>query len=121
MRMSDILKKPIISEKILRVSSDSYGRWYAFEIHKDAMSKDVKIAVENIFGVHVEGVRLLSKKGKKVRDTNKKRYLSLNRKPDSKKAYVKLQHGEKINLFGEEEEKKKSKKKKKEEVNEKEK
>ncbi|MCL4392854.1 50S ribosomal protein L23 [Patescibacteria group bacterium] len=121
MRISEVLKKPIISEKVLRVSSNSQGRWYAFEIHKNAVGKDVKIAVENIFNVHVEDVNLLSKKGKKVRDINKKRYLALNKKPDLKKAYVKIKQGEKINLLGEEEKKKTPKKKKKEITNEKEK
>lgn len=112
MRISDVLKKPIISEKILKISTDKQGRWYAFEVHKNAVGKDVKLAVENIFGVHVEAVNLLSKKGKKVRDVNKKRTLVLNKRPDLKKAYIKLQHGESINLLGEEEKEKKPKKKK---------
>lgn len=116
MKIADVLIKPIISEKILKLSSSSEGSggWYAFEVAKSSDKFGIKMAVSRAFGVDVIKVRMLSSKGSKVRDVNKKTSLVKNKRPDSKKAYVKLAKGQIINLLGEdkkEEKKKKGKKK----------
>ncbi len=118
MKIADVLKQPIISEKILRMSTSSSGGWYGFKISMLADKKGVKAAVEKAFSVEVAEIRLLREKGKKIRDINKKRYIVKNKKADIKKAYVKLKPGFSINLLGEDkEEEKKKKSKSKTEIN----
>ncbi len=112
MKIADVLIKPIISEKILKLSASSEGRggWYAFEVAKSSDKLGIKMAVSKAFGVDVVEVRMLSSKGSKVRDVNKKTSLIKNKRPDSKKAYVKLAKGQVINLLGEEKKEEKKKK-----------
>jgi large subunit ribosomal protein L23 len=116
MKTADVIKQPIISEKVLRTSSPQGGGWYAFIVSRLADKNGVKMAVETAFSVKVDKIRLLTRKGKRVRDINKKKYLVKNKKPDLKKAYVKLKPGFSINLLSEDNEdvkdKAKSKKKK---------
>jgi large subunit ribosomal protein L23 len=98
MRKSDILIKPILSEKVLRGVSSG---WYCFVVSRKADKIGVKSAIEKAFGVEVVEVRLLAKKGKQVRDVNIKNRLVRNKRTDLKKAYVKLKEGQLINLLGE--------------------
>ncbi|MHB8362653.1 MAG: 50S ribosomal protein L23 [Patescibacteria group bacterium] len=112
MKTADVLKQPIISEKILRISTNASGGWYGFKISMLANKKGVKAAVEKAFSVEVAEIRLLREKGKKIRDINKKRYIVKNKRTDTKKAYVKLKPGFSINLLGEDKEEEKKKKSK---------
>ncbi len=112
MKTADVLKQPIISEKILRISTNASGGWYGFKISMLADKKGVKAAVEKAFSVEVAEIRLLREKGKKIRDINKKRYIVKNKRADTKKAYVKLKPGFSINLLGEDKEEEKKKKSK---------
>ena len=110
MRKSDVLIKPILSEKVLRGVTSG---WYGFIVERHSNKIGVKAAVEKAFGVDVIEIRLLAKKGKQVRDVNIKTRLVRHKRSDLKKAYVKLKHGQAINLLGEDKEKdsKKSKSK----------
>lgn len=121
MKIADVLIKPIISEKILKLSSSSKdsGGWYAFEVAKSSDKLGIKMAVSKAFGVDVVEVRMLSSKGSKVRDVNKKTSLIKNKRPDGKKAYVKLAKGQIINLLGDDKKEEKKKKGKKKIVKEK--
>jgi len=101
MRKSDILIKPILSEKVLRGVSSG---WYCFVVSRKADKIGVKSAIDKAFGVEVIEVRLLAKKGKQVRDVNIKNRLVRNKRADLKKAYVKLKEGQTINLLGEDKE-----------------
>ncbi len=95
---------PRISEK----SVDQTGRGvYVFEVSTDMTKPMVKKAVTDTFKVKVEVVNMLVQKGK-VKTFQRKE----GRRSDTKKAYVKLQKGQKIALFeeGKEEEKEEEKK-----------
>ena len=60
----DIIIRPVVSEK-------SYGLLesgsYTFEVRPDANKTQIKIAIQEIFGVTVESVNTANRKGKRKR------------------------------------------------------
>jgi large subunit ribosomal protein L23 len=88
----DILLAPVVSEK-------SYGlldaNKYTFLVHPDANKTEIKVAVENIFGVKVTAVNTINRKGK-VRRTR----AGLGKRKDTKRAIVSLAEGHRIDIFG---------------------
>ncbi|TAK70079.1 MAG: 50S ribosomal protein L23 [Actinomycetota bacterium] len=88
----DILLAPVISEK-------SYGlldeNKYTFVVSPDANKTQIKIAVEQVFGVRVTGVNTSNRQGKTVR-TRK----GLGRRAATKRAIVSLAQGDRIDIFG---------------------
>ena len=68
---------------------------YCFEVAKNANKHQVKKAIENIFQVKVESVRVANIRGKVKRLGR-----NIGKRPNWKKAYVKLKEGEKpIDFF----------------------
>jgi len=88
--MYDILVKPLITEKTTGISE--FGQ-VAFIVNPRATKGVVKVAVEAIYDVKVDGVNILNLKGK----TKKFRGKTGTRK-SIKKAYVRLAKGEKIEI-----------------------
>jgi large subunit ribosomal protein L23 len=88
MKIQEIIRRPLITEKstVLRDEKNII----AFEVHRDANRIEVKRAVEAQFKVRVADVRILRIHGK-VRRQGK----FVGRRPDWKKAYVRLVEGEK--------------------------
>jgi large subunit ribosomal protein L23 len=88
MKTQEIIRRPLITEKstVLRDEKNII----AFEVHRDANRIEVKRAVEAQFKVRVSEVRILRIHGK-VRRQGK----FVGRRPDWKKAYVRLVEGEK--------------------------
>jgi large subunit ribosomal protein L23 len=88
----DVIKGPVITEKALRLKEASQDRkqLIAFYVANDANKIEVKNAVETIFKVKVEAVRLANFQGKL-----KRRGRSVGRQSDWRKAYVTLKAGEK--------------------------
>ncbi|MFA5527920.1 MAG: 50S ribosomal protein L23 [Peptostreptococcales bacterium] len=78
----DIIIKPIITETSMDGIAD---KKYTFKVHKDANKTQVKIAVEEIFGVKVEKVNIMNVQGK-----IKRMGRFVGKRPDTKKAIVKL-------------------------------
>lgn len=92
--MVDVLKRPIITEKAMKLAEK---RQYVFQVLPDANKIEIKKAVEEYFEVQVSSVRTANIKGKqKVRWT--KKGLMRGRKPSVKKAYVTLKEGFSIEL-----------------------
>ena len=89
--MSDVLVRPVITEKSMLEANA--GR-YTFEVTPEATKHDVKDAVERSFKVDVEGVRMLRTPGKMRRVGRK-----IGRRPDRRKAIVRLAAGQKIERF----------------------
>jgi len=79
----DIIIRPIISERSMDDSSE-YNK-YTFRVAKTANKIEIKNAVEEIFDVTVEKVYTMNMKGKV-----KRRGRDEGRRPDWKKAIVKL-------------------------------
>lgn len=93
MKLSEILLKPVITEKSM---SDATSGWYTFVVGNGASKKEIKEAVEAQFKVNVLGVRTLVMKGKSKRVG--RRRLPVKVSP-WKKAKVLLGPEQKINLF----------------------
>lgn len=92
MDLSDILIRPILSEKSDREREKNSV--YLFHVHKKANKIQIGRAVESIFNVKVESVRTLVKKGKAKRIGLVKGSL-----PDRKRAYITLKDGYKLDIF----------------------
>lgn len=78
-----VLRQPHTSEKST-VMADKFKQ-FTFKVLKDATKSEIKQAVEQLFNVKVQGVSVMTVKGKT------KRFKQLNgRRSDWKKAYVTL-------------------------------
>lgn len=84
-----IILKPVITEKSTLLKE--LNREICFAVSPDANKIEIKAAVETLFKVKVDRVRVMSKKGK-VRRVGR----NTGKKKDWKKAYVKLKKGEKM-------------------------
>ena len=92
MKLTDVIRRPLITEKTTIIRED--GRTLVFQVAMDANKIDIKRAVEALLGSKVESVRTSVAHGKVKRQG---RYAG--RRPDWKKAYVKLREGEKLPEF----------------------
>lgn len=92
-RLMTILLAPHISEKST-VSADQ-NRQFVFKVATDASKNEIKSAVEMLFNVEVDKVRVINVKGK-----TKQRGLRKGRRSDWKKAYVALKPGSDIEFMG---------------------
>lgn len=90
-KLAKILSAPVISEKSATAADTS--NQFVFKVQKTATKHEIKQAVELMFGVSVESVRVLNVKGKIKRFGR-----SLGKRSDWKKAYIKLQAGQSIEL-----------------------
>ena len=90
-RLYNVLLAPVISEKSTLVGEAS--NQYVFRVAKDADEAEVREAVERIFDVKVRDVRTLNVKGKVKRS-----FRGVSRKPNWKKAYVRLEAGQEIDF-----------------------
>jgi large subunit ribosomal protein L23 len=88
MRIQEIIRRPLITEKSTEQRDDK--NIIAFEVHRDANKIEVKRAVEAQFKVRVAEVRIARVHGKVRRQGR-----TSGRRPDWKKAYVRLVEGEK--------------------------
>ena len=86
-----ILLAPVVSEKSYAGIAD--GR-YTFKVHPEAHRTQVRQAVEQLFGVHVERVNIV-----KVQAKPKRRVLFKGTRPGWKKAIVQVREGEAIEIF----------------------
>jgi large subunit ribosomal protein L23 len=92
MKTTDVLRRPVITEKTTILREE--GLTLVFEVARDANKIDIKRAVEGLLGSKVASVRTAVAHGKMKRQG---RYTG--RRPDWKKAYVRLREGEKLPEF----------------------
>ena len=83
----DIILAPVISEQSMDVAAD---KKYTFKVATDANKTQVKLAVEEIFGVEVEKVNIMNYEGKVKRMGR-----NVGRTASYKKAVVTLTNGSK--------------------------
>jgi large subunit ribosomal protein L23 len=88
----DIVVRPIITEKSTLLKDA--GNQYIFEVQRDANKIEIKKAVEKLFKVKVVSVNVSNMEGKKKRLGRFE-----GKKPDWKKAVVKLSPKDKITIF----------------------
>lgn len=85
---STVIVRPVITEKMTLTGT------YAFEVAGSANKSEVMKAVEAVYGVRPETVRVMNVIGKSIR--TKKGYGS---RKDWKKAIVRLPKGKSINVY----------------------
>ncbi len=90
----DILKRPIVTEKS-NFQSDVLGQ-YTFEVDRRVNKLQVKHAVETVFNVTVECVRIINVPAKRARRYGRRQ---VTRKSGWKKALVTLKPGDRIEFF----------------------
>ena len=88
---NEVLLAPVVSEKSYSLIG---GGKYVFKVHPDSHKTQIRQAVEELFGVHVEGVNVL-----KVQAKPKRRGMTKGIRPGWKKAIVQLREGETIEIF----------------------
>ena len=92
-RLMKIIVAPHVSEKSTRVADAA--QQFVFRVLPDARKPEIKRAVELMFKVEVEGVQVLNMKGKR------KGFGRIRgKRPDWKKAYVRLKPGHDIDFMG---------------------
>lgn len=87
----DILRKPVVTEKSMAAMAE---KKYTFIVHIKANKSQIKRAVEEVFGVEVEEVKTLRTEGKMKRVG-----VHVGKRPDYKKAVVKLTENSKAIEF----------------------
>ena len=86
----DIIRKPIVTEKATMASEKNA---VVFEVAIDANKPQIKEAIEALFGVKVKAVNTTITKGKVKRFRGR-----LGKRKDIKKAYVRLEEGNTIDV-----------------------
>ena len=97
MKLSDVLIKPILSEKANK-QAEKMNR-YSFVVDKKANKLEIKKAVESFYGVQVEDVNTIVVPSKAKARYTKAGFI-VGRKPAKKKAIVTVAEGETIDLYG---------------------
>jgi len=87
----DVILAPVVSEKSYSLLDE--GK-YTFIVDPRTNKTEIKIAVEKIFGVKVESVNTINRKGKTRRTRQ-----GLGKRKDTKRAIVTLREGT-IDVFG---------------------
>ena len=88
----DILISPVVSEKAYSLLDQNK---YTFIVSPDANKTQIKIAVEEVFGVKVTSVNTMNREGKRVRTRT-----GFGRKAATKRAIVSVAAGDRIDIFG---------------------
>ena len=92
MKLTDVIRRPLVTEKTTILRED--GRTIVFQVAADANKVEIRHAVEKLLGSKVESIRTAIAHGKVKRQGR-----FSGRRPDWKKAYVRLKDGEKIPEF----------------------
>jgi large subunit ribosomal protein L23 len=82
MNSHDIIRKPVITEKSMAAMAE---KKYTFIVNIKANKSQIKRAVEEVFGVKVEEIKTMRTEGK-----TKRVGVHIGKRPDYKKAIVKL-------------------------------
>ena len=88
----DVLISPVISEKSYSLLDENK---YTFVVAPDANKTQIKIAVEQVFGVKVTSVNTLNREGKRLRTRT-----GFGKRADTKRAIVTVAAGDRIDIFG---------------------
>ena len=94
MKPTDVIRRPLVTEKTTIARETGGGEVVVFEVARDATKIDVRRAVEKLFGAKVASVRTQIAHGKFKRQGRFE-----GQRPDRKKAWVRLKAGEKVPDF----------------------
>lgn len=88
-----ILLRPVISEKTYALMDQAT---YVFVVDPRSSKIEIRAAVEDAFGVRVASVNTMVRKGKRKRQ---RRQATYGKRPDTKRAIVRLVGDDRIDLF----------------------
>ncbi len=91
MEPAQVIIRPVVSEKSYVLSAADR---YTFRVHPDAHKTQIRQAIEELFDVHVVGVRTLS-----VKPKPKARGITRGQTRTWKKAIVQVRAGDSIPVF----------------------
>lgn len=86
-----ILRRPVVTEK--SYASTGAANQYTFRVATSASKQEIKQAVENVFEVKVDKVQVINMPGKA-----KRRGMYSGRRPDYRKAVVRLAEGQSLEV-----------------------
>jgi large subunit ribosomal protein L23 len=89
----DVILEPVVSEKSYDLIEDF--NTYTFVVDPRSSKTEIKQAVQSIFGVKVERVNTINRKGKLKRTG-----WVMGKRADTKRALVTLAAGDEIDIFG---------------------
>ena len=92
-RLMNVLLEPRVTEK--STSTADKHRQFVFKVAPDSSKPEIRQAVEKMFEVEVESVQVLNVRGKR-----KMFRRAPGKRPDWKKAYVRLKPGFDIDFIG---------------------
>ncbi len=92
-QLAGVVIAPHVSEKSARIAMEA--NQYVFRVRTDATKPEIRAAVEQLFEVKVDKVRVVNQSGKTKRFGR-----TPGRRQDWKKAYVRLAAGQQIELGG---------------------
>ena len=87
----DVILAPVVSEKSYALLD---GNTYTFLVHPHANKTEIRQAVERIWDVKVVKVNTINRRGK-----TKRFRFTQGKRADTKRAFVKLAEGDKIEIF----------------------
>ena len=89
----NVLIRPVVSEKSYSLMDNNV---YVFVVDPRASKVEIRMAVEEAFGVRVASVNTMNRKGKRKRQ---RRVATMGKRPDTKRAIVRLVGDARIELF----------------------
>jgi large subunit ribosomal protein L23 len=92
MKLTEVIRRPLVTEKTSILRED--GRTLVFQVAQDANKLEIRRAVEQLLGSKVSSIRTSIAHGKMKRQGR-----FAGRRPDWKKAFVRLREGQKIPEF----------------------
>ena len=93
MKLTAVIRRPLVTEKT-SILKEQDGQSMVFQVAVDATKVEIKQAIESLLGAKVAAVRTAAIHGKVKRQG---RYSG--KRSDWKKAYVRLQDGQKVPEF----------------------
>jgi large subunit ribosomal protein L23 len=93
MKLTDVIRRPLVSEKTSTLREQD-GQSLVFQVAVGATKVEIKQAIEKLLGSKVASVRTAMTHGKMKRQGK-----FVGKRPDWKKAYVRLRDGEKVPEF----------------------
>jgi large subunit ribosomal protein L23 len=93
MKLTAVIRRPLVTEKT-SILKEQDGQSMVFQVAVDATKVEIKQAIESLLGAKVAAVRTAAIPGKVKRQG---RYSG--KRSDWKKAYVRLQDGQKVPEF----------------------
>ncbi|MDD4858221.1 MAG: 50S ribosomal protein L23 [Candidatus Krumholzibacteria bacterium] len=94
--LTKVILKPVITERSNELKQ-AHNK-FVFEVHPKANKREIKLAIEKLFNVTVEDVTTSLQKGK-PKTTQMRGGRFTGKRPDRKKAFVRLAKGQNIDIF----------------------